>query len=462
MTGWLVASLLGLLLVAALVQAVPVLRFAAAIGGVTRGKKPEWVSENGWRGSVAEEGLPAASCDSTTADWPQAVCVLCLRGCDPFLKACLQGLLRQEYPHYDVIIIVDHPEDPAWPVIREVLAEHGLQSDPAVGRWMRSLRPVGPARVQVDIRRQLPEESSLKCACLAQVAEQLREEPYEVVALLDADTLPHASWLRELVAPLRQAEIGVASGNRWYMPEEPTWGSLVRYVWNAGAVVQMFWNHFTWGGSVALKREVFCDPRLIDRWRRSLSSDTVIFDVVCRRKLKTAFVPRLLMVNRESCTLRQFFPWVVRQLVVGRLYHPGWPVVLGHGLGSAAVVLAALAVMIVAAVRGQTGAATALLAGLLGYWAAAGLILSALERAVAGVVRLRGEAADWLRGKVWWRFWLAIPLTQLIYPLALLKAIWVRRVGWRGVVYRIEGRTVHLEEYQPYRPVSLPGGQHSL
>ena len=80
------------------------------------------------------------------------------------------------------------------------------------------------------------------------------DDSYEFIAQLDADTIPHRSWLRELAAALEGEHVGAASGNRWYMPTEPDCGSIVRYLWNAGAVVQdvLVQNRMGWnaGGKV--------------------------------------------------------------------------------------------------------------------------------------------------------------------------------------------------------------------
>src|ERR1051326_5307030 len=53
---------------------------------------------------------------------PNVVVILCLRGADPSLDACLQGLLHQDYPHYHVHIVVDHRDDPAWSRVQDILA----------------------------------------------------------------------------------------------------------------------------------------------------------------------------------------------------------------------------------------------------------------------------------------------------------------------------------------------------
>lgn len=57
-------------------------------------------------------------------DCPQAAILLSVRGDDPCLAQCVEGLLQQDYPRYTVRIVVDHVEDPAWKVIDRVVKRH--------------------------------------------------------------------------------------------------------------------------------------------------------------------------------------------------------------------------------------------------------------------------------------------------------------------------------------------------
>ena len=58
-------------------------------------------------------------------DCPRAAVILCVRGLDPFLAASVKGLLRQDYPRYDVWIVVDSVRDPAWPVVNSLVHQFG-------------------------------------------------------------------------------------------------------------------------------------------------------------------------------------------------------------------------------------------------------------------------------------------------------------------------------------------------
>jgi cellulose synthase/poly-beta-1,6-N-acetylglucosamine synthase-like glycosyltransferase len=47
-----------------------------------------------------------------TSYTPKTAVILSLRGPDPFVRRCLDGLLTQDYPGYTVFIVIDHAEDP--------------------------------------------------------------------------------------------------------------------------------------------------------------------------------------------------------------------------------------------------------------------------------------------------------------------------------------------------------------
>lgn len=363
---------------------------------------------------------------------PKTAVVLCLRGPDPFLPACLEAILQQDYPEYDVRVVVDSPQDPAWKTVAEAVARHGA------------------ANVQVRPLTARRETCSLKCSAVLQAVSEL-DASYEAVALVDADTVPHRTWLRELVAPLADPRVGACTGNRWYMPAVLSWGSLVRWLWNVAASVQMFWYRIPWGGTLAVKLSVFREAGLADRWSRAFCEDTMLYGQLRRAGYRVAFAPTLMMVNRENVSLRGCYRWVARQLLTARLYHPAWWLVVGHGIGIAAAQLACLGLLGAACVLGDRLAAAWLIAALSLYWLAMAGLTATLERSVRRITAARGEPTDWLRRSALFRVAAALLLTQGLYTGALLAALAARVVQWRGVRYRIDAPwRIRLIEYQPY------------
>ena len=350
----------------------------------------------------------------------RALVVLSLRGSDPFLRDCISALATQDYPNFDIRIVIDRVSDPAWQTVQVALSDLGVSN--------AQVEPLEVRRVSC----------SLKCSSVLQAVSNLGET-YGFVALLDADTVPHPSWLRELAGALEDDSIGAATGNRWYFPAQITLGSTVRYVWNAAAVVQMYIYGIAWGGTLAVKTELLQTAGLCDRWGRAFCEDTMIASALKPLGKRVAFVPALMMVNRESCTLRGFEEWVRRQLLTVRLYHSSWPAVAGHGLVTSLALGAAVLMGATGAVLGQWSWLWMSLAGFLFYQAAMIMGLLVIECSVRRIVRARGEVTGWLTPFGLVMCGAAILFTQLLYPRSLFAALRLRAVTWRGARYEIDG-----------------------
>lgn len=375
---------------------------------------------------VASTTLPDECC-------PPAAIILCLRGSDPFLSDCLSALFELDYPDYEVWIIVDHAADPSLEIVRDVV--NRIESR----KW------------HLRILDNPADSCSLKCSSLVQVAHELNRDR-ELTALLDADTIPHPNWLRELAASLQADDHwGAVSGLRWYMPEEQNWGSLIRHIWNSAAVVQMYWYGIAWGGSLAIRTDLVHSTPLLERWQRAFCEDTMLSRQLGRHGSKLQVIPSLLMVNRESCTVQGFFDWVQRQLLTARLYHPFWWLIVGHAFSTTILNLSAVTVLIVAWQQPRPVAAAWAAAGFVGFQSANLVWLMILERTARQSLRRRNEPTAWLtRGKLA-RLFLAVPAVQIIHFVAIVATLLRRTISWRGVTYRIEGPwNIRRLQYQPF------------
>lgn len=364
---------------------------------------------------------------------PKAAIILAVRGMDPFLNATLMGLLDQDYPDYTIFVIVDSHTDPAWKQLR------ALEDEP------------GAERIVAQVVRVPRMTCSLKCGALAQAVSEL-DPSYEVVAFIDGDAPPHPTWLSELVAPLRDARVGVATGNRWYAPRDGQWGSLVRYFWNTGAVVQVWLNGIIWAGSMAMRASVIRETELVTTWQSSLSVDGTVCRQMKRNGYRVQFVPRVMMINEEETELSSFMRWVERQLVAARTAENGWLLIWLHALnllGSQVLLLASLAW---ALWNGVPGIAAVSAGGLLAYWISSLSCVMLLEQAV---YRGRGKPFRWLTMRSLWRTFPAFLLTHVVYPVAMVLALRQKRISWRGVEYEVLGlHNVRLLEYRPFQAKS--------
>jgi hypothetical protein len=79
------------------------------------------------------------------------------------------------------------------------------------------------------------------------------------------------------------------------------------------------------------------------------------------------------------------------------------------------------------------------------------LCIAILEFQVRRIVKRKGETLPLIGLNTILKVLLALPLTQVVYALALSKAIFMRQVEWRGITYQIKGPwDIKLVQYQPY------------
>jgi cellulose synthase/poly-beta-1,6-N-acetylglucosamine synthase-like glycosyltransferase len=365
---------------------------------------------------------------------PKTTVILCLRGADPSLPSCLEGLLHQDYPHYNVQVVIDSEFDPAWQVVKPFVVKFG-------------------DRLQISSLQTKHSTCGLKCSALLQAIANLKPD-CEVVALLDADTIPHASWLRDLVLPLENWQIGATTGNRWYSPTGKCWGSIARYAHNVSAIVGMYHYEVAWAGSLAIRIERLCHPQFLDCLAHSLVEDAPLCKFLQEQNLRVQFIPTLLMTNREECTLPQFMNWLTRQLINARLYYDNWKLILGIGLVTAiAPVIAVLLLPILVWTGYQTAALWVgigvLIIGLFGTW----LPMVIVERKVNQLLRSRGEAIPSCSWTLMLKKYLIIvPLNYLICSKVVVDAFTTQTIEWRGIIYKIEDSCrIRLTSYVPYQ-----------
>lgn len=365
------------------------------------------------------------------AQCPDAAVVLCLRGGDPFLRRCVDALLQQEYPCYRIIFIVDHRDDPALPILREVLASHAKD------------------HYEIQFLADPLSTCSLKCSSIIQAYRSL-PETVKILAQLDADTIPHPSWLRELATGLAEESVGAVTGNRWYAPEKPSRGAIVRHVWNAAAIVQMSWYRIAWGGTLAIKMSAIREAKLDERWSEALCEDTMLTHQLSRIGKRVEFQPSLIMVNREDCKVSSFVPWVSRQLLTASLYHRAWPLVVIHGIASAAILLVGWAWVLALGLKQQIQHAGLVAVVMAIFQLALVLLVLWIGRSVEASLAREGRCTTWQKpGFVRWIY--IVTITQWVYSWALLRCLCGSYTHWRGIRYHIAGPwRIKMEGYQPY------------
>ncbi|MBD2198209.1 MULTISPECIES: glycosyltransferase [Calothrix] len=364
---------------------------------------------------------------------PKTAVILCLRGADPYLRQCLRALLQQNYPQYELKIVVDHQDDPAWNVAVD------------------TVQALGVTNVEISPLRNVRNNCSLKCSSLVQAVSEL-DDSYKVVALVDSHSVVHPNWLRELVNPLAHPKVGATSGSCWYLPRGKYWWSLVPYISNVSLVIQKYLFGMPWGGSLAIKTEVIQQTGLLNKWSLALCEDILIGSVLRKHKLRVKFVPSLFMVNREESDLSGLKNQIQRQVIASRLYHPQPSAIIGDTISSIIIPTLVLMSLIWTSFTGQWENFKMLLGCYVSYTVGLLWLMLILEHGVQQMTRDRLQPIVPITFTTIFKLLIGIPLTQWIYGLGLLSTLGMTTITWRGINYRIfSAWNVRLEEYKPFR-----------
>ena len=348
---------------------------------------------------------------------PFLTVVVPCRGLDEGLQDNLETLFRQGYPAYEIIFVVDRPDDPALEVIERVRRAQG--NNP---------------RTRVFVAGRATESGQKVHNLIAAVgAADVRSE---VFVFVDSDARPRRDWLRALVAPLADEGTGATTGYRWFIPPDNP-ASHLRAVWNASIASALGENsraNFCWGGSTAIRRETFARLHMAERWRGTLSDDFALTRALQSERLPIHFVPRCLTGSHDACNARTLLEFTTRQLKITRVYAPRlWRIVLISNLLFVAVFYGGFALTLMRLRRGLPYALPlALVAAVFAVGSS-----KALLRLRAVALAFEPEQKIW-RAPVIAAHVLLWPLASALFLYNSLAASRSRRIGWRGITYELK------------------------
>ena len=238
------------------------------------------------------------------------------RGLEPGLADNLRPLLTQVYPRYEVLFVFDRADDPAIEVVEQLTTAANVTTRTVIA---------GPAT-----------DSGQKVHNL-RVATTRVDPESEVLVFVDTDARPGEHWLKQLVAPLADKQLGAATGYRWFVPENGGLASRLRGVWNASiasALGAEAFKNFCWGGSTAIRRTTFEQLAVNDRWRGTVSDDFTMTSILKQAKLPIHFTPNCLVASVGDCDFKELLEFTTRQIKITRVYasHLWLPLLLGSSL----------------------------------------------------------------------------------------------------------------------------------
>jgi hypothetical protein len=234
-------------------------------------------------------------------------------------------------------------------------------------------------------------------------------------------------------------------------------------MWNTMAVPIMSHLMIPWGGTFAIRMNVLRETGLPDKWKVAVVEDAPVHSALKTHGKKLQFVPSLMMINREECTLGFSLDFIKRQLTWTRLYHGHWVVVLVLTALTATILTTAVLIGMAGVALNERDLVALAIAAIGAYLVFISLSTELAEAAVRSRVSARGER-PWSRTiKHRINEIIALPVMLVVHLIATLLATFRREVVWRGIRYRLNGPwDIQRTSYAPYRQANAEDSDSRL
>lgn len=239
---------------------------------------------------------------------PRTVLIIPCKGMESSFRENITSFFKLDYENYLLWFVVADESDPAYDQLCDLKTQ--LEADSKA------------LEVQVFVAG-YGQSCSQKIHNLLYCYERIGED-VEILAFADSDICVRGNWLSHIVYPLRKSKNGVASGYRWYIPKENNLASLALSAMNA-KIAQLLGNtpfNQAWGGSMAIRVDVFRKLGIDRIWPKVLSDDLSLSRAVKKAGLRVAFVPACLVASYERATWRSLFEFSRRQFLITRVSTP--------------------------------------------------------------------------------------------------------------------------------------------
>jgi len=337
-----------------------------------------------------------------TSTWRPRVLVICpCKGVEPEFSANAESILNQDYPNLRTVFVVEADGDPVKQPLQKLSATVLVAG-------------IATARGQ-------------KVHNLIHAVEHAAGDS-EVFVFCDSDARYPEDWISNLIPPLADETVGVATGYRWYMAEPGSVPSLFRSIWNASVVTALgsHSRNFAWGGSMALRRDVFARARVRDAWDHAVSDDFAVTRAVRDAGLRIAFVPACLIPSHGRCSWLELLEFTTRQMIITRVYEPKlWRVAfIGQTIFNATFWWSMIRMLAMwpDPVSAGVWMTIFLLSGLKSW----------IRLEAVNTVLPSGTLSKWK-----WSYILLAPLGSLLYEYNLVRSAFTRDIIWRQRRYSL-------------------------
>ena len=371
----------------------------------------------------------------------KTVLIVPCKGLDSAFHQNITSLFNQDYENYLLWFVVAEKSDPAYDELCK-LKEQLSQSSKA-----HEVRILIAGKVDENEKQSVHNKQTTKQACSQKIQNLLYAyerigDDIEALAFADSDICVRTDWLSHLMWHLRLSKTGATTGYRLFVPSSNNLATLALSAVNV-KIAQLLGNtrfNQAWGGSMAIRVDVFREIGLDKIWPKTISDDLSLSRAVKKAGKKVEFVPACLVPSYESTTWQGLFEFARRQFVITRVSTPlTWWFGLTSTLYSILGLFAGLALVIYAAIK----------TSIRGYEL---LIIVAvpvsffIEQLSSAILRQKMISKvlqkDWMNLKfacladvLFFWFW------SLLLLFFMISSAFGRTICWRGIRYKLLGPT---------------------
>lgn len=223
---------------------------------------------------------------------PTATVVVCVRNRPQQLIVCLQSLVCQDYPDYEVVVVDDASNDETPIRLQEFCQSH-------------SQFPIRTVRNQTNLGTSGARNVGITAA------------RGEYIAFTDSDCVVPTNWLRELVAPLVEAEVAAAAGA--VLDESPRNMAELAYRGTCQIGQTSRQGRALVGNNMVIRRNVLHQFPFDEALNYYCDEDDLATRL-CRAGHRIAFTSRAVATHNHRLDLREFLRLTVRQGVGSARY----------------------------------------------------------------------------------------------------------------------------------------------
>jgi cellulose synthase/poly-beta-1,6-N-acetylglucosamine synthase-like glycosyltransferase len=353
-----------------------------------------------------------------------AFCIPC-KGIDSSFEKNISSFFNQDYENFILRFVVEDASDPAYEKLCQLKDEIGTGSNALDIKILIAGRNESGGCSQKNYNL---------LHCCSQVIDEV-----EVIAFADSDIRVRKDWLSHLVYPHRLERNGVSSGYRWFIPKNNTVAELALSAMNAKVAQLLGNNRFNqvWGGSMAIRTEVFKKLKVDEIWSKTISDDLSLSYAIKKSGYKVAFVPACLAASYEQINWRGLFEFGRRQFLITKV-SSRWTWMMGL-LGTILSVFGPIVTVGIGIYAVRTGLALAYVYVCVPFLLLLLQFLRAILRQIMLGKMLKDDCEQMKKARLFdiSMFW---PMSFL-FLILILSSMFGRTIRWRGIRYKLLGPT---------------------